>query len=264
MTSSNNGFDFDVSDYPDLPAARGLFVTGTDTGVGKTVVAGGIARCLRLAGQPVDVFKPVASGCRRDPRGGLVSGDTEFLAACADSGRTLAQITPVCFHAPLAPNVAAQREDRAVDLGAIFEAWRYLAEAGRPVIVEGVGGLLCPLSDEFWVIHLARLLGLPLVVVVRPGLGTINHTLLTLHAARAAGLRVAGVVVNRWPTDPEPMDAAVATNPDQIAQRGRVNVLTRVPNDTSTSVKKMRIGPEAQLAIEQVDWLALMAGRREC
>ena len=249
---------FDVSAYPSLPRGRGLFVTGTDTDVGKTVIAGGIARVLHQAGQEAEVFKPVASGCRLNPRGGLISSDTEFLAACADSKRPLSDITPVTFREALAPNVAAARADQAVDLQAVFDAWARLTESGLPIIVEGVGGLLCPLSDDFWVIHLAKLLALPLIIVTRPDLGTINHTLLTLHAARSAGLTVAGVVINRWPADPDPIDAATLTNPQQLAERGEVEILARVANDADTSVDKATLGRETQLAMKKVNWLELM------
>ena len=246
--------DFDISAYPQLAEARGLFVTATDTEVGKTVIAGAIARSLRLAGKPVEVFKPVASGCRRNPRGGLISSDTEFLAACADAQRSLDQITPVRLHQPLAPNVAAEREGKPIDLQAIFDGWNRLAESGRPIIVEGVGGLMCPITDAFWVIHLATMCRLPLLIVSRSNLGTINHTLLTLHAARSVGLTVAGVVVNRYPADPDPADAAAATNPAQIAQRGGVEVLLCVPNDAETDVAKGRLGMQTQTAVNSVDW----------
>ena len=280
MSTSNRPdapFDLDVSAWGALPRRRGLFVTGTDTEVGKTLVAGAIARSLRRRGRRVEVFKPVASGCRR-AGGQLVSEDAEFLAACADSQRCLAEITPVRYAAPLAPNVAARREGRPVDLNAVFDAYARLADSPSPVIVEGVGGLLCPITDDFWVIHLARLMALPLVVVARAGLGTIHHTLLTLHAARSAGLSVAGVVVNGYRVevgladDLAPGrgggggvagDLAMATNPQQIAERGNVAVLALVPWDPRCSVAEGRIGQGAQHAVDQVDWEELMGGSGE-
>jgi dethiobiotin synthetase len=221
-------FAFDVSQYPPLPKLRGLFVTGTDTGVGKTLIAGAIARRLRQIGRRVEVFKPVATGCRRDRGIGLVSEDAEFLAACAESRRTLAEINPVRYATAVAPNVAARREHREVDLQAIFDAYSSLGggstgQAPDAVIVEGVGGLLSPITDDFWVIHFARMTGLPLVIVARPGLGTINHTLLTLHAARSAGLNVAGVVVNDYLLEP-PYDLPPRTeseSPVRLASMGK-------------------------------------------
>jgi len=269
-------FDFDVSGRPRLPRLAGLFVTGTDTGVGKTLIAGAIAKYLRGRGRAVEVFKPAATGCRRK-REMLVSADAEFLAACADSRRPLAEITPVRYTTPAAPNVAAERERRPVDLDAIFQSYARLENACEAVIVEGVGGLLCPISDDFWVIHLARMMHLPMIVVAHSGLGAINHTLLTLHAARSAGLEVAGVVINRYQIDPvaskapgggespppAPMspegghaqaDAAVCANPAQIAQRGGVQVLAIVPDEPANSVEKATIGPDTRFAIGQVDW----------
>ncbi|MCJ7543769.1 MAG: dethiobiotin synthase [Phycisphaerae bacterium] len=257
-----------MSGYPPLPRLAGLLVTGTDTEVGKTLIAGAIARSLRRRGRSVEVFKPVATGCRH-AREGLISADAEFLAVCADSRRTLAEITPVRYAAALAPNVAAAREHRPVDLAAVFEAYRRLAGAAEAVIVEGVGGLLCPITDDFWGVHLARLLALPVVIVARAGLGTINHTLLTLHAARSAGLEVAGVIVNRYRlelaaarelTDPaQPYtrgdaDLAIHTNPAQIADRGRAAVLAIVPEEDASSVERATIGENTQFAIDQVDW----------
>jgi dethiobiotin synthetase len=286
---------FDVSRFPTLPRVRGIFVTGTDTEVGKTLVAGAIARNLRRGGKNVEVFKPVATGCRRG-RGGLISADGEFLAACADSSRMLAEITPLRFKTALSPNVAAQREGRTVDLQAIFDAYAGLAAAGPDcVVIEGIGGLLCPIADDFWVIHFAKLTALPLVIVTRPGLGTINHTLLTIHAARSAGLKVAGVVINRYRLEPdfaagrgedqigievaggEPRgqnvaaatacpptyehgdeDLAIFTNPAQISKLGRTEILAIVPEEAANSVAKSTIGPNTQFAIDQMDWFELM------
>jgi len=255
-TSPSAAFDFDVSAWPVLPRLPGVFVTGTDTEVGKTVVAGAIARHLRRRGRRVEVFKPAAAGCRRD-RGQLLSADADFLAACAESARLLSDIAPVRYAEPLAPNVAAALERRPVDLEAIFDSWRGLCASAECAVAEGVGGLLCPISDELWVIHLARLLALPLVIVARAALGTINHTLLTLHAARCAGLAVAGVVINRFRRDTSgepPVDWAMQTNPDQIAARGQVRVLALVPDDPENSVEKGTLARSAQFAIDNVDW----------
>jgi dethiobiotin synthetase len=271
-TSHSSPLDFDVSGHEALPALRGLFVTGTDTGVGKTVVAGGIARCLLKTGRRVEVFKPVASGCKQ-AREGLVSEDAEFLAACADSHRPLAEITPSRYASELAPNVAATREGRPVDLPSILDAYRRLEGQCDVVVAEGVGGLLCPITDDFWIIHFARLIALPVVIVARAGLGTINHTLLTVCAARSAGLRVAGVVINRYPSelrmDPsgyypacDDSDLSILSNPEQIASLGRTPVLTIVPEDDATSVENATMGPGVLAALEQVDWARIAEGSR--
>lgn len=274
-------FDFDVSSLPSLARMakmakraklRGLFVTGTDVGVGKTLIAGAIARQLRKSGRSVEVFKPVATGCRRT-REGLVSSEAEFLAACAESRRTLAEITPVRYPAGISPNAAADRAHRPVDLDAICDAYAPLAGACDCVIVEGPGGLCTPITPEVWTIHVAMMMKLPLVIVAGAGLGTINHTLLTLAAARAAGLEVAGVVINRYRIDPAAAEAlekgsrpythgdgdlAVYTNPPQIVECGRVEVLTIVPDDGESSVARATLGFDVEFAIGQVDWLRII------
>ena len=267
-TSRSSPFDFDVSAYPELPKLRGVFVTGTGTEVGKPLIAGAIARVLKKQGRSVEVFKPVASGCRRE-REGLISTDAEFLAACAESKRPLAEINPVRYAAGVAPNVAAERAKKEVDLQGIFDAYASLQGACDCVIVEGVGGLLCPISDDFWAVHLAKMMNLPLVIVAAPALGTINHTLLTLQTARSAALDVAGVVINRYQIDPAAADAlakssepythgdsdlAMYTNPTQIAERGSVKVLAVVPEDGESSVENATLGFDVEFAISQVDW----------
>ena len=257
-TSAPDGLSFDVSAWPALPRGKGLFVTGTDTGVGKTVIAGAIAHCLRSGGRCVEVFKPAASWCRRGGGGQLISADAEFLATCADSSRTLAEIVPVRYAAPLSPNVAAARAGEPVDVQAIFDGYSALVAGGRCVIVEGVGGLLCPISDELWVVHLAKMMALPVVIVARPGLGTINHTLLTVAAARSAGLAVAGVVINRYLVEAGKPDIATETNPAQIASLGGAKILAIVGEDPATSVDGDALGAGVKFAIDQVDWPALM------
>ncbi len=264
-TSATPPFDFDVSKWPPLPTGRGLFITGTDTEVGKTIVAGGIAQHLARSGRRVEVLKPVATGCRRQ-RGDLVSEDAEFLAGSADSRQMVSQVAPVRYATAAAPNVAAELERRPVDLDAIFDAWRRLATDRKldAVIVEGIGGLLCPITDDFWVVHLARLMRLPVVIVARASLGTINHTLLTLHAARSAGLNVAGVVINRYVVDVSvsgsnspllgDLQAAMMNNITQIEKRGRVRILATCPDEAENSVANACIGPNTQFAISQAPW----------
>jgi len=258
MTTSPDPFAFDIGAFPPLPRLSGLFVAGTDTHVGKTLLAGAIARSLRKTGRSVEVFKPVATGCRTTPAG-RVSEDAEFLAWAAESHRPLAEITPVCYVPAVAPNVAAERIGRPVDLQTIFDAYARLRGAADCVVAEGIGGLLCPITDDFWVIHFAKMTALPIVIVARAGLGTINHTLLTLQAARAAGLRIAGVIVNRYEAD---ASLAMQTNPQQIAERGGVEVLALAPEEACNSVADARIGPQTQLAVDTVDWLRFLAPER--
>lgn len=180
--------------------SRGLFVTGTDTGVGKTVVAAVLARLLRMQGINVGVMKPVTSGCR-EQGGQLVSDDALLLCKASGVGVS-ADVAPYLLREPLAPAEAARIDGVRIEFARISESYQRLAAAHEFVIVEGAGGLMVPLAGGLLVADLARDLGLPLLVVARPGLGTINHTVLTCYAAQQLGLSVAGVIVNDFPAQP--------------------------------------------------------------
>lgn len=181
-------------------APRGIFVTGTDTGVGKTIVAATLARLLRMNGISVGVMKPVTSGCREE-NGRLVSDDALLL--CQAAGTVLSDdVAPYRLREALAPADAARLDGVRIDFSAIKASFDRLSAAYQYVIVEGAGGLMVPLSGGLLVADLARELELPLLVVARPGLGTINHTVLTCFSAQQLGLQVAGVIVNGMPDQP--------------------------------------------------------------
>jgi dethiobiotin synthetase len=218
---------------------KGWFVTGTDTGVGKTVVAGALAWLAREAGWRVGVFKPTATGCRRDVRLGLVCADTEFLAHCAEASENLETINPVRYSAELAPMVAAERQHRPIDWAAIRASWERIRQADVAV-VEGAGGLLVPIDREHNMADLAKELDIPLVIVARPGLGTINHTLLTIEAARTRGLSIAAVVINGY--RPDAATPAEESNPEVIGRLAKMPIPLIVPFDPGTSVEKGKIG----------------------
>jgi dethiobiotin synthetase len=221
----------------------GWFVTGTDTGVGKTVAAGALARVLRERGKRPGVFKPMATGCRRDPRLGLVSEDTEFLAHCAESSATLETITPVRYAAAVAPLVAAEHEKRPIDFDAIEDGFHRVRSNCDWMIVEGVGGLLVPLERRRSVADLAVEYGYPLIIVARPGLGTLNHTLLTIEAARQRKLKIAAVVINNY--EPASSTLAEETNPEVISRVGRLRLPIIVPFDKELDVSKGRMSDAA-------------------
>lgn len=222
-----------------MSSARGWFVTGTDTGIGKTVIAGALAWLAREAGHRVGVFKPTATGCRHDVRLGLVCGDAEFLAHCAESGDNLATINPVRYSGELAPMVAAEREHKPIDWPAIRASWERIRKADV-VIAEGAGGLLVPIDREHSMADLAKELGLPLIIVARPGLGTINHTLLTIEAARSRGLAIATVVINGY--RPDSAAPAEESNPVVIGRLAKMPIPLIVPFDPLTNVEKGKIG----------------------
>jgi dethiobiotin synthetase len=193
---------------------RGVFVTGTDTGVGKTVVAASIVTTLRARGEPVRAFKPVVTGTDEpDP---VWPADHELLARAA--GMDAREVTPVTFAPAVSPHLAAELAGARIEPADLVAHARAL---GEPLVAEGVGGLLVPLTTGYSVRDLAVDLGLPLVIAARPGLGTISHTLLTIEAARAAGLEVRCVVMTPWPDEP---DAMQRSNRATVEQLGGVSV----------------------------------------
>jgi dethiobiotin synthetase len=197
--------------------SRGFFITGTDTGVGKTFVACALARAFRAEGLKVGVFKPAESGG---------SGDARRLMRAAGSRDPLDLVCPYRFKAALAPMVAAQFEERRISLKTLRSAFASLRRGRDGVLVEGAGGLLVPYAEGLDAASLAKALGLPLLVVARPGLGTINHTLLTLEAARRRGLTVLGVMINGLKGRG---GQAESSNPAVIAKLGRVPVFGPLP-----------------------------------
>ena len=211
---------------PSLPSVRGVFITGTDTDVGKTWVAAGLTAALRGRGIKAAYFKPVQSGCPREG-GRLIPTDADFARTLAGLTEPLEVLTPIALRLALAPGVAAAQEGVTVDLERIAASLRDLAGRYDFLVVEGAGGLYVPLvGTHFVVLDLIRWLGLPLAVVAKSGLGTINHTVLTVKAALAANLRVAGVILNRYPDNP---GLAEETNPRVIEALTGVPILGRLP-----------------------------------
>lgn len=225
-----------------------IVVTGTDTGIGKTVIAGAIGRWFRVRGFRVSVLKPCATGCVRR-REGLVSEDAELLAHYADVRFPLDVICPQRYAEPLAPAVAAERAGKPLDWEAINRSISAMAAESDVMIVEGVGGVMVPMDSRHTFRDVAVWLGAPAVVVARPALGTINHTLLSVDALRLAGVSVAGVVMNRYPA--ENASVAEETNPRAIEKWGKVPVLCLVPDE---KISGLQLPPGVLAAIETVDW----------
>lgn len=228
---------------------KGLFITGTDTEVGKTIVTAAIATVLRADGVNVGVMKPVATGCVRR-REGLVSEDAEFLAKAADVPEPLEEVSPICLAEPLAPTVAAARAGVELDLGRMWRAWDRLKKAHDVMLVEGIGGALCPVTPKQSVADLAQRFNLPVVVVARPALGTINHTAMTVEVLRARGLEVAGIIINRYEHDTD--DVAEMTNPDEVQRVTGAPVLGLVPDDPTTDLPGGVLGEDVVAAVRQV------------
>jgi dethiobiotin synthetase len=203
---------------------RGLFVAGTDTEVGKTVVAAAICAALAARGEPVAAFKPAVTGIDEDPDP-VWPWDHELLAQV--TGQRAEDVAPYRFGPPVSPHWAAELADSPIEPPRLLE----VARRHELLIAEGVGGLMVPLTTGYLVRDLALDLGLPVVVAARTGLGTINHTLLTVDAARAAGLTVAGVVMTPWPESPEPIERS---NRETIERLGGVPVAGLPPTDPAS------------------------------
>ncbi|MCP4716689.1 MAG: dethiobiotin synthase [Deltaproteobacteria bacterium] len=202
-----------------------FFITGTDTGVGKTMVSGALARRLSLSGRRVGVLKPVETGCAA-PHGSLVPADAVYLKEMAACPEEIEKICPYRFSEPLAPWVAATRVQAAIDPEIIIAAFQDMAGRYDDVLVEGAGGLMVPLTGKVFMADLVRALNIPLIIVARLGLGTINHTLLSVRQAIRCGIRVAGVVLNQL--DPE-IGIAEETNPQVVAALSGVPLIGRLP-----------------------------------
>jgi dethiobiotin synthetase len=218
---------------------RGVFVTGTDTGVGKSVVAASICAALAARGERVAAFKPVVTGVDEEP--GAFGRDHELLASVANSGQTADDVAPYRFGPPVSPHLASELAGVRIEPADLVAA----ARAHELLVCEGVGGLLVPITPGYLVRDLAVDLALPILIAARPGLGTINHTLLTVEAARAGGLSVAAVVMTPWPAEPTPM---------QRSNRATVGRLGDVPVCGLPPTSRAQLA-EAGAALPLGDWL---------
>jgi dethiobiotin synthetase len=226
----------------------GIFITGTDTDVGKTVISAGLALVLRGRGMKVGVMKPVATGCYGGEER-LVSPDAVFLLEAAENEYP-ALTSPSRFRNPLSPNVAAMLEKKEVDIPDILKSYRELQKHYDFIIVEGVGGLMVPLKKDYYVANLIRDMGLPIVIVSYAGLGAINHTLLTVDAATIRGLEVRGIIFNRVSVSNYSM--AELTNPKVIHDLSGVPILGSLPNIDGLNMDACQFGRLKEIFQERI------------
>lgn len=252
----------------------GLFITGTGTEVGKTAVTCGIAAVLRqqLPGRSIGVCKPFATGCRKE-RGELVAEDAEALAHFSDCRLPLDVICPVRFRKPMSPAAAAEAEHAEVEWDRLATSLLRIDRASDAVLIEGVGGLMVPLDPDqprYTVRDLAAALGYPVIVVAPSGLGTLNHTAMTVALLQHAGLRVAGIVMNGYePDEAKAMsdDPSRPSNRNWLSRLTGIEVIATVPR---LPAKQMRpadavLDPAAIEALGLVDWTRVLrpqAGQR--
>ncbi len=197
---------------------KGLFITGTGTEIGKTVIAGCLAATLKHAGINVGVMKPICSG------GNL---DAQYLKHAAQVNDPLTLINPIYLKYPLAPSVSARIEGKEIVINDINKALNTLSEKYDFLIVEGVGGIAVPIKDNYLVAHLIQHLQLPILIVADVGLGTINHTMLTVSFAQAFNLKIVGIILNQL--HPDETGLAEQTNPHEIEKLTQVPVIGVLP-----------------------------------
>lgn len=216
-------------------SAKGFFITGTDTGVGKTFVTAGIASVLKEKGIDVGVMKPVETGCTENA-GKLEPQDAIFLRKAAGVNDDIDLINPYRLKAPLAPSIASRLEDKGVKLDKIKEGYDKLASLHKLMLVEGVGGLLAPLTETETVADLVILLKLPLIVVAASRLGSINHTLLTVKYAQFIGIEVKGIILN-YPV--LSTDESLSSNQSEIKRLTNIPVFGQMPFCDADRAAKM-------------------------
>jgi len=204
---------------------KGLFITGTDTGIGKTIVTGGLARLLRRQGITPGVMKPVETGCLA-AKGGPIARDGRFLKFMAGAEEPLEQIVPYRLLAPLAPYAAAAKENVRIQPAKIKRHYKQISGHHPFTLVEGAGGLLVPITRKYFMADLIQTLNLPVLLVCRLGLGTLNHSLLSLDYLKKHHIPVAGIVLNNAENHRGP---ANASNPEILKELGSVPVLGTIP-----------------------------------
>lgn len=219
---------------------NGIFITGTDTDVGKTVVAAGLAGVLKQRGIKLAVMKPVASGAVWRKKQ-LVSLDIELMKRAilfTEHEGDTSLLNPYCFEPPVSPSLAAQMSGVEIKIEKILDAYQELTKRYEFVIVEGAGGLLVPITNNYLMIDLIKAMKLPLLIVARPCIGTINHTGLTVRCAQNEGIPITGVIINGL----KKSGIAERTNPEMIERITGVPVLGIIPYSSQISVEKTKLG----------------------
>ncbi|RJP54658.1 MAG: dethiobiotin synthase [Deltaproteobacteria bacterium] len=229
---------------------KGIFITGTDTEVGKTVVAAGLAGAIKAKGINVGVMKPVATGAVRTLER-LISTDVQFLLKSIECHDELNVVNPITIELPLAPLVASRLEEREIELDKIRNAYFKLSQRHDFIVVEGIGGILVPIKEDYFVSDMIKELGLPVIIVARPGIGTINHTLLTVREAQQRGIEVRGFIINGM--DEQKAGIAERTNPEIIKEMSRLPLLGVLPFDHKVDIFSLEMGDIIELTSKNIE-----------
>lgn len=228
-------------------ASSGYFITGTDTGIGKTVVTAALQAVFQREGCATGVMKPIETGVD-EHCSSSANSDAKFLLEAAGLDDDLSEICPIRLKTPAAPYQAALMENIEIDIPRILSAYQRLSEKYRIMLVEGVGGLLVPISKNYAVIDLIRDMALPVIVVAGYQLGTLNHTLLTLRNLKEKGLTVAGVIMTQM--DSEPLSEVEARQPELLGELSGVPVLGEIPYMENLSTESF-----------QEDWVSKLGAK---
>lgn len=240
----------------------GLFITATDTEVGKTVVTGAIAAALRARGYDLMVMKPLASGGATNCEGQLIAEDATFLMCAAGVPEEQRhKVNPVCLAPALTPAVAAAASGVSIDIDGVIAACRQTLCSHELTLIEGVGGIMAPLWENYLVADMISELQLPALIVARRNLGTINHTVLTAEYARQRGIKLAGIVINGW--DEETAGILERSNAAYIEKLTGLPILGKLPYSDQIDVPAGRVGNVAGLAEAHLDIDAIIQAMKE-
>ena len=228
---------------------KGIFITGTDTDVGKTFVTAGLANVLKEKGLDVGVFKPLLSGINREDE----TSDTFLLKKMSQTSLTLEEITPFQFREPLAPLVAQRLEGTVpVTLDDVLNHWNLIKQQHDFFLIEGAGGISVPLGESFLVSDLMKALDIPVLIVTRPNLGTLNHTFLTVQYAKKLGLNILGIVINGIRNQPDIVEKTNAELMEEICGVPLLGIIPRIESQSSEAIY--------EAVLEYLDLTTLLEG----
>lgn len=205
---------------------KGIFITGTDTSVGKTIVTAGLGILLKNRGINIGIMKPIHTGCIEE-KGKLFAPDTELLKTLLDLKEPSETITPYMFKMPVSPLVASEMEEREIITDKIISKYEKISRDHELTLVEGIGGIAVPVKKGQLISDIIRILKLPIIIVTRPYLGTINHTLLTIRFAEINNIKIAGIIVNY--SESKTMDISEKTNVQVIEKISGIPILGIIP-----------------------------------